>query len=89
VWRSLFAGQTAHSCPACRKRFRLTYTSKRYVAFLNVALVLGLTILVGYAMYGELAPILGFAALYLAAAAVVLLVLPLFARYEKTSAPYR
>jgi|GEM_PF-1766734 len=36
VWRTLFAGQTAHACPACRKRFRLTYAAKIRVGFLNV-----------------------------------------------------
>lgn len=89
VWRSLFAGQTAHSCPACRRRFRLTYGAKRSVAYLNVALVLGVTILIGYAFYGDPAGLVRYTLYYLAAAVVILLLLPRLARFEKTSAPYR
>lgn len=89
VWRSLFAGQTAHRCPACGKRFRLTYRAKRSVAYLNVALVLGVTILAGYALYGDPAALARYTLGYLAAVAVILLVLPRLARFEKTSAPYR
>jgi CXXC-20-CXXC protein len=88
VWKSLFAGQTAHSCPACRKRFRLTYGAKRSVAYLNVALVLGVAILIGYAFYGDPTGLARYTLSYLAAAVVILLVLPRLARFEKTSARY-
>jgi hypothetical protein len=89
VWRSLFAGQTAHRCPACGRRFRLTYGAKRSVAYLNVALILGPAILAGYAFYGDPAGLARYALCYLGAAAVILLLLPRLARFEKTNAPYR
>ena len=89
VWRSLFAGQTAHDCPACGKRFRLTYAAKRRVAYLNVALMIGVMLLIGYAMYGDWPGLGRYVVIYLIIAAVILAVLPIMARYEKTSAPYR
>jgi hypothetical protein len=88
MWRTLFAGQTAHNCPACRKRFRLTYAAKRAVAYANVALILGITILVGYAFYGDVAGLARYSLYYLIAAAVILALLPRLARYEKTGARY-
>ncbi|UCH54013.1 MAG: hypothetical protein JSW09_04280 [Pseudomonadota bacterium] len=89
VWKTLFAGQTAHTCPACRKRFRLTYAAKRAIAYLNVALMLGITILIGYALYGEPTKLLRYILYYLIVAIAILIALPQLARYEKTSAPYR
>jgi CXXC-20-CXXC protein len=88
VWKTLIAGQVAHKCPACRKRFRLTYAAKRRVAFLNVLLVLGFSVLVGYAFYWNLPALGRYVLIYLGIAAVVLLVIPHQARYEKTSARY-
>lgn len=87
VWKTLVAGQTAHKCPACRKRFRLTYAAKRRVAYLNVVLALGLSILAGYAFYWNLPALLYSALAYLGLATLVILVVPYQARYEKTSAP--
>jgi polyferredoxin len=88
VWKTLVAGQTAHKCPACRKRFRLTYAAKRRVAFLNVLLVLGFSVLVGYAFYWNLPALGRYFLIYLGVAALVLLVIPRQARYEKTSTRY-
>lgn len=90
LWRTLVAGQTAHRCPACGQRFRLTYAAKRRVAFFNVAPVLGLAALLGYALYGDDGQtLLRFALLYAGALVLVLAALPHLARFEKTSAPYR
>ncbi|KPL28340.1 MAG: hypothetical protein AMJ72_03960 [Acidithiobacillales bacterium SM1_46] len=89
VWKSLFAGQTAHSCPACGKRFRLTYTAKRRVAYLNVALMLGIMLLIGSAMWKDWPDLLRYLLIYLVIAAGILFVLPFLARFERTSAPYR
>jgi uncharacterized protein (DUF983 family) len=89
VWHTLFAGQVAHTCPHCGKRFRLTYPAKVRVGYLNIALVLGLTIVIGFAFLvtpGETALHL---LVYLAFAGAILYLLPRQARYEKTSAPYR
>lgn len=83
VWKSLFAGQTAHACPNCRKKFRLTYASKIRVAYLNVVLILGFIIL--WNLPNIPRNLLAYAAL----AAAILLVLPALARYEKTDRPYR
>lgn len=88
VWRTLFAGQTAHACPACRRRFRLTYPAKVRVGFLNVLLILGLTIVIGFAFLWTLLETLRNLAGYLAIAALVLWLLPYQARYEKLSKRY-
>lgn len=88
VWRTLFAGQTAHACPACRKRFRLTYAAKVRVGFLNVSLILGLAIVIGFAFLRTLPETLRNLAGYLAIAALVLWRLPYQARYEKLGKPY-
>lgn len=88
VWRTLFAGQTAHACPACKKRFRLTYPAKTRVGFLNVMLVLGLTIVAGFAFLWTLPETLRNLAGYLAIAALILLLLPMQARYEKLGKRY-
>ncbi len=83
VWKSLFAGQTAHICPACRKKFRLTYASKVRVSYLNVILILG------FIITWNLPDIPRNLLIYSGVASVVLLLLPILARYEKTRAPYR
>ena len=88
VWRTLFAGQTAHACPACRKRFRLTYPAKIRVGFLNVAIVLGFTIVAGYAFIWTLPEVLRNVAGYIAIAALILMLLPHQARYEKLGKNY-
>ena len=88
VWRTLYAGQTAHACPACRKRFRLTYPAKIRVGFLNVAVILGFTIVVGYAFIWTLPEILRNVAGYVAIAALILMLLPHQARYEKLGKNY-
>lgn len=88
VWRTLFAGQTAHACPACRKRFRLTYAAKIRVGFLNVMLILGLTIVIGFAFLWTLPEILRNVVGYLAIAVLVLMLMPLQARYEKLGRNY-
>jgi CXXC-20-CXXC protein len=87
VWKTLVAGQVAHKCPSCRKRFRLTYAAKRRVAYLNVTLVLGFSVLVGYAFYWNLPALVNYALAYLGLAALIVIVIPFQARYEKTSAP--
>lgn len=89
VWRTLFAGQVAHACPACGKKFRLTYPAKLRVGYLNVALILGLTIVVGFAFLLTPLETARNLLIYLAFAGVILYLLPRQARYEKTSAPYR
>ena len=83
VWKSVFAGQTAHVCPACRKKFRLTYASKVRVSFLNILLILGFLVL------WNLPDLARNMAIYAAIAAAALVLLPRLARYEKTGAPYR
>jgi hypothetical protein len=83
VWKTLFSGQVPHACPACGKKFRLTYPSKIRVSFLNVALILGFLVL------WNLPDIPRNLAVYAALGAVILWLLPRLARYEKTSAPYR
>ncbi len=89
VWRTLFAGQTAHACPACRKRFRLTYAAKIRVGFLNVMLILGLTIVIGFAFIWTLPETLRNIAGYLAIAVLVLALMPMQARYEKLGKQYQ
>ncbi|MEK7697697.1 MAG: hypothetical protein AAB346_06155, partial [Pseudomonadota bacterium] len=81
-------GQTAHACPACRKRFRLTYPAKIRVGFLNVAIVLGFTIVAGYAFIWTLPEVLRNVAGYIAIAALILMLLPHQARYEKLGKNY-
>ena len=82
VWRTLFAGQTA---PPARPawRFRLTYPAKIRVGFLNVAIVLGFAIVAGYAFIWTLPEVLRNVAGYLAITALILVLLPHQARYEK------
>jgi len=83
MWKTLFAGQTAHPCPACGKKFRLTYSAKIRIAYLNVILLLGFIIL------WNIPDVLRNLAIYAAVVAVILLILPNLAHYEKTSARYR
>ncbi len=89
VWRTLFAGQTAHACPKCRKRFRLTYAAKIRVGFLNVMLILGLTIVIGFTFLWTLPEILRNVVGYLAIAVLVLMLMPMQARYEKLGKQYQ
>lgn len=88
VWRTLYAGQTAHPCPSCRKRFRLTYSAKIRVGFLNVAIILGFTIVVGYAFIWTLPEILRNVVGYVAIVVLILMLLPRQARYEKLGKHY-
>ena len=88
MWRSLFAGQTAHSCPHCNKRFRLTYAAKTRVAYMNVLLILGLVIVLAI-LWWKPDEVLPYAAIYAGVAALILIILPFLGRYEKTSQPYR
>lgn len=83
IWKTLFAGQTAHTCPACGEKFRLSYASKIRLSYLNVILILGFIIL------WTLPDIPRNLAVYAALALAVLVILPYQARYESTSAPYR
>ena len=78
-WKSIFAGQTAHSCPSCQQYFRLTYSSKIRVAFLNLIMILGL--LVAW----NLPDLSRNMAVYGGILALVLLILPSQVHYEKTS----
>jgi len=88
MWKSLFAGQTAHGCPQCGKRFRLTYAAKTRVAYMNVLLILGLIIVLAI-LWWKPAEVLPYAAIYAVIAVVVFVILPFLGRYEKTSQPYR
>jgi len=88
MWKSLFAGQTAHICPQCTKRFRLTYAAKTRVAYMNVILILGLVIVLAI-LWWKPSEVLPYAAIYAGLATLVLLILPFLGRYEKTSQPYR
>jgi len=81
VWKTLFTGQTVHTCPACGGEFRLTYQSKLRVSYLNVILILGFVIL------WNIPNIPRNLAVYVAVAAIVVFMLPRQARYEKTSEP--
>jgi len=78
-WKSIFAGQTSHECPECRKLFRLTYSSKIRIAFLNLILILGL--LVAW----NLPDMTRNMAVYGGILALILLILPSQVGYEKTS----
>ncbi len=89
VWRTLFAGQVAHACPACGKKFRLTYAAKVRVGYLNIALILGLTIVLGFAFLLTAAETARNLLIYLTLAGVILYLLPRQARYEQLNAPYR
>ncbi len=81
-WKSIVAGQTAHQCPACRKRFRLTYRSKMRLSYLNVLLILGFIIL------WNLPDIPRNLAVFAVVAILTVLVMPTQVRYEKTTARY-
>lgn len=85
VWRTLFAGQTAHVCPDCGRKFRLSYASKIRVSFLNILLVLGFIIV--WNLPGIPRNLVVYA--IVAALVLLLLLLPTQAHYEKTSVPYR
>jgi len=78
-WKSLFAGQTAHVCPSCNKKFRLTYSAKIRLSFLNLILILGL--LVAW----NLPNLPRNMAVYAVVLVLVLLLLPTQVHYEKTS----
>lgn len=78
-WKSIFAGQTSHQCPSCQQAFRLTYSSKMRIAFLNLILILGL--LVAW----NLPDMARNMAVYGGVLALVLLILPSQVSYEKTS----
>lgn len=78
-WKSLFAGQTAHPCPSCGKDFRLTYSAKIRLSFLNLILILGLLVAWNLPNLGRNM------AVYAAVLILVLLVLPTQVHYEKTS----
>lgn len=80
-WKTLFAGQTAHSCPHCHERFRLTYASKRRLAFMNLLLI------IGFILVWNLPDVWRNLAVYSVIAAITLFVMPKQARYEKISEP--
>lgn len=80
-WKTLFAGQTGHICPHCGKEFRLTYSAKIRIAYLNIILILGL--LVAWNLPGVLRNM----GVYAVVLALVLLILPSQVHYEKTSEP--
>ncbi|MEK6770076.1 MAG: hypothetical protein AABY62_00330, partial [Pseudomonadota bacterium] len=81
-WKTLFAGQTPHACPSCRKKFRLTYRAKQLIAYGNVALVLA------FGGLWVLPDIPRNLLIYAAFAVLILLLLPLLARYEKATRKY-
>jgi CXXC-20-CXXC protein len=81
-WKTLFAGQTPHACPSCRRKFRLTYRAKQLIAYGNVAMVL---VLGGLLVLPDIARNL---LLYAGFVALVISLLPLLARYEKAVRPY-
>jgi CXXC-20-CXXC protein len=78
-WKSLFAGQTSHQCPSCSRNFRLTYSAKIRLSFLNLILILGL--LVAW----NLPNLPRNMAVYAVILVLVLLALPAQVQYEKTS----
>lgn len=78
-WKSIFAGQTSHECPECKKHFRLTYSSKMRVAFLNLILILGLLVAWNLPDMARNMAVYGGILLF------VLLILPSQVGYEKTS----
>lgn len=81
LWKSLFAGQTAHSCPQCHERFRLTYAAKRRLAIMNLLLI------IGFILVWNLPGVWRNLAVYTAIAVITLSLMPMQARYEKLSAP--
>lgn len=78
-WKTIFAGQTSHQCPSCQQQFRLTYSSKMRVAFLNLILILGL--LVAWNLPDMARNMMVYGGILV----LVLLILPSQVGYEKTS----
>lgn len=85
-WKTLVAGQVPHPCPHCGEDFRLTYGSKQRIAYLNVILLLGFSILLGVVLWKEALALMTLI-IYAVVIAVVLTLLPFQIDYEKTSEP--
>ena len=87
-WASIFTGQTAHNCPHCKNRFRLSYQSKRRLAYLNIVILMGFVISTGLLIWG-VPHTLRNLAVYFAVVSLVLVIMPSQVAYQKTSEPYR
>jgi hypothetical protein len=81
TWKTLFAGQTAHDCPQCHERFRLTYAAKRRLAIMNLLLI------IGFILVWNLPGVWRNLAVYSGIAVLTLWFMPKQAHYEKLSAP--
>ena len=79
VWKSVFTGKNAHTCPACRERIQLTSSSKFRLSYLHVLLVAGFAVVWGIP---NLPPNL---IAYGVVAIIVLALLPQHAHYEKAT----
>lgn len=88
LWTSIFGGQTAHACPHCRKKFRLTYESKRRLAFCNIILLLGFVISAGLLIWGVPHSLRNLG-IYFVIVAFVLTIMPSQVRYQKLTDAYR
>lgn len=80
VWKSVFSGKHAHTCPRCRERFRLTSSSSFRLSYLHVLLLAGFVVLWSQP---NLPPNL---IAYGIVALIVLALLPQHAHYEKALA---
>jgi CXXC-20-CXXC protein len=87
LWASMFSGQTAHACPQCAKVFRLTYSSKRRLAFLNIVLLLGFLISLGLLIWG-VSHSLRNLSIYIVIVSLVLVIMPSQVAYQKITEPY-
>lgn len=81
VWKTLFAGQTRHTCPACQQHFRLVYAAKRRLAIMNLLLI------IGFILVWNIPGVWRNLAVYVAIAGATLFFMPKQARYEKLSEP--
>lgn len=77
IWKTVFAANHLHRCPACGERFALTSSAKFRLNYLHVLLVAGLGVLFNLP---NLPPNL---VAYGLVATVVLALLPQHAHYEK------
>ena len=87
LWASIFSGQTAHECTQCRKVFRLTYSSKRRLAYFNIILLLGFVISLGLLIWGVPHSLRNLS-IYIVIAALVLVIMPSQVAYQKITDPY-
>lgn len=87
LWVSIFSGQTAHECPQCGEVFRLTYSSKRRLAYFNMILLLGFVVSLGLLIWGVPHSLRNLS-IYIVIIAMVLVIMPSQVAYQKITEPY-